>query len=125
MNRRRSVAALLLGILLLGMGAHLVIHGLHRPPTQRGVIRFDNQSGILVPRKVWAVDAGYFQSGIGEPYVYALDVGAPNTYREVHDCPLDRRHITDIVFTTIPVELCGSRLADFVPSTGMPLIIVS
>src|SRR5262249_9532430 len=35
--------------------------------------------------------------------------------RDVHGCPVDRRHVTSIVYEEIKIDLFGSELGDFVP----------
>jgi hypothetical protein len=45
-------------------------------------------------------------------------------YRERHDCPLDKRHVTGQDYLTIAVDLLGVELGDFVPFSE-PLSIIS
>ncbi len=94
-------------------------------PASRGVIRFDDKSGKLVPRRVWAVESPSLLTLIGEP------ISAMATYkegilteREINECPLDKRHVTGVQHVNILVHLYGRRLADFVPyGPGRPCIV--
>src|SRR5258708_9973216 len=45
---------------------------------------------------------------------------------ECHDCPLDKRHVTDVRITEVRLTLYGGpRLGDFVPEKNHGLLIVT
>ena len=87
---------------------------------------YDGKSGQLVKNQVWLLDVSSFPTDIGEQYVYAhgsYDQRAAVKSR--HDCPLDKRHVTESLTERLPLELFGRNIADFVIDVDEPEIIIS
>ncbi len=47
------------------------------------------------------------------------------SFRAIKNCPRDKRHVTGFEYLSMPIDLFGDRLGDFVPHVDDPLGIVS
>ncbi len=87
-----------------------------------GTIRYDKTSGKLLKDRIWAL-RGY--EGSAGRYVYAL-LAEMWRSEDLHDCPLDKRHVTGVRIPEVRLALYGgTRLGDFIPEMNSGLLIVS
>ena len=81
----------------------------------RPFIEYDDRSGHLVSNEVWLLDTVTFDSTKQGSLVYALcSYTGKNELVELHECALDRRHVTGYRFERLFLDLYGETLADFI-----------
>jgi len=86
-------------------------------------IHYDTTTGKLLKERIWGF-RGY-EGFVADKYVYAL-LSAMWKSEERHDCPIDKRHVTNVTITEVRLALYGGpRLGDFVPEKNDGLLIVS
>jgi hypothetical protein len=84
-----------------------------------GTIYYDGRSGTLLEGKIWA----WVAPDVSEiKCAYADEIVADSKLRELHECPIDRRHTTGSVFEEIRIDLFGYEVADFVPEMGNEMV---
>jgi hypothetical protein len=96
-------------------------------------IDFDDRGGELMPDRVWLLDTATLDSGKQGNLTYALcSYTGQNERRELHECPLDKSHVTGYKCGRLFLDLFGEKLADviivaddvdYVVSTDLALLL--
>jgi hypothetical protein len=78
-------------------------------------IDFDKDAGKLMPNRVWLLDTATFDATKQGELTYALcSYTGQNERRELHECPLDKQHVTGYKCERLFLDLFGTKLADVI-----------
>lgn len=91
-----------------------------------GTITYDNWTGRLATGAIWLLDYAFVKLRTDTSDIIWAEPGEGGSSQDIKECPIDPRHVTEIVDLQVKLELFGSgTVADFVPVSQDIIPVIS